>query len=145
KIWVLRELPENERVQVLAHAEHCKSCAAQLAQAKKLHALMADLAPAEPVNAGLLTSKVMQAIASTPASRPSALEWLLSYGLRGISMALVIWFSAEQVPPDQLIKRIPGSRTVVLNTSKFFDAYRDGRATKPVSFYARYQQIKQSQ
>lgn len=143
-IWVLPELSENDRLQVLAHAENCANCAAQLTNAKKLAAFTAATPLAEPANAGRLTSQIMQSVASTPASTPSVLEWVMNYSLRATSMVLVVWFIIEQVPAEQINKRVSQSANVVLNTSQFFDAYRVGRSTKSISLYAQYEKLKKN-
>jgi anti-sigma factor RsiW len=144
QIWVLPELSENDRQQVLAHVEKCENCASQLVHAKKLAAFTAVAHLAEPSNAGRLTSQIMQSVAGTPASKPSILEWVMSYGLRATSMALVVWFIVEQVPAEQISKRMSTPANVILNTSQFFNAYRDSRSTKGISFYAQYQKLKKN-
>lgn len=142
QIWVLPELSEDDRQQVLAHAEKCENCASQLVHAKKLAAFTAATQLAEPANAGRLTSQIMQSIVGTPASTPSILEWIMNYGLRATSMALVVWFIIEQVPAEQISKRISSSANVILSTPQFFDAYRNSRSSKNISFYAQYQKLK---
>jgi anti-sigma factor RsiW len=145
KIWTLSELSASEQQQVMMHVKQCKVCADELAKAERMATFMAkdNRALMHPENAARLTNKVMQ---SLPQSIPksSRTELMLEYMLRVASIVLIVFFIIEQLPIDKITKQLSNSRTVELNLSNFFDAYRKERKTKTVSLYAQYEKIKQT-
>ncbi|MFM7856233.1 MAG: anti-sigma factor family protein [Flammeovirgaceae bacterium] len=145
KIWTLPELSEREHQQVMTHVKECSVCADELAKVERMATFMhkADTVLIHPENAARLTSKVMQSL-HQPAVKSSRTVLILEYMLRVTSMVLIIFFITEQLPVAKITKQLSYSRTVELNLSNFFNAYRNERKTKTVSLYAQYEKIKQT-
>lgn len=140
-LYLYAELTASEREQADQHLAACKVCSVLLKSLQENHVWLQRAAEVQvvPPHAGRLTSNIMAAI--TKPEKPSVF-WLqnvvLKYAMMATSLALIIFFGAEQLLPDgQVYKNMPEAKSVTLNSSSFLKAVVDqGKQRNKPSLYA---------
>jgi anti-sigma factor RsiW len=153
RIFTYKELSDDERAVVHTHLQECIDCSKLMDQVKELNhvILKAQASIPQPKNASALTQRIMESLPRIERTFWQLIveifnnTWL-QYSLRVASMVLVVFFVFETVQnPMQLTKALVHQSKIELNSSAFVRRYQQSRtAPKTITYFARYQKIKQS-
>lgn len=153
KIFTYGELSGDERAEVNTHLQECIDCRRLMDQVKELDLIILKVQTFAPMpkNTSALAQRIME---SLPTSGKTFLELVeekfnkawLQHSLRVAAMILVVFFVFETVQnPMQLTKALVHQSKVELNSRAFVRKYQQNRtAPKTITYFVRYQKIKQS-
>jgi predicted anti-sigma-YlaC factor YlaD len=151
RVFTYKELSEEELAEVHMHLKECINCSKLMDQVKELNCVIAQASSPQPKNAAALTHRIMESLPQVRSTGwRQAVDFFnntwVQYSLRVTSMVLVLFFVFETVQsPMQLTKVFVQRSKIEFDSRAFLRRYQQNRiAPKTITYFARYQKMKQS-